>query len=177
MTTHWYALHSKPRKEEVVWRQVRAHGFEAFYPRVPVPTANPRAGGVRPYFPGYLFVRADLSLAGLSTFQYMPYAIGLVCCGVEPAKVPDEIIRAIQRRVMDLAATGGELFDGLRSGDRVSIHAGPFAGYKAIFDARLSSGERVRLFLEMLSGRSVSLELSAAQIERINRPQTRPATA
>ena len=31
MTLHWYALRSKPRKEEIVWKQVIERGFEVFY--------------------------------------------------------------------------------------------------------------------------------------------------
>ncbi len=61
------------------------------------------------------------------------------------------------------------MFDGLKSGDLVSVHAGPFAGYKAVFDARLAGGERVRVLLELLGGRCNPVELNAAQIERTKR--------
>ena len=66
MTTHWYALRSKPCKEDILWRQVGLRGFECFYPRLRVKPVNPRSRKIRPYFPGYMFVRADLSEAGNS---------------------------------------------------------------------------------------------------------------
>ncbi len=169
MAVQWYALRSKPNKEEVAWQQVRARGFESFFPRLRARTINPRARQIKPYFPGYLFVRADLTAVGSSVFQYLPYANGLVCFGGEPVSVPERLIQALHRRMEEIAAAGGEVFDGLKSGDPVSIHTGPFAGYDAIFDARLSGGERVRVLLEMLGGRRVPVELSAAQIERIKR--------
>ena len=169
MGIQWYALRSKPNKEQVAWQQVRARGFESFYPRLRVKTVNPRARQIKPYFPGYLFVRADLTAVGPSLFQYLPHANGLVCFGGEPACVPERLIQALQGRVEKIAAAGGEAFDGLKSGDPVSIHAGPFAGYEAVFDTRLSGGARVRVLLEMLGGRCVPVEINVAQIERIKR--------
>lgn len=169
MATQWYALRSKANKEEVAWQQVRARGFESFYPRLRVRTVNPRARQIKPYFPGYLFVRADLHAVGPSVFQYLPHAVGLVSFGGDPASVPETLIQSLSERMQRLAAAGGEVFDGLKSGDSVSIQAGPFAGYEAIFDARLSGGERVRVLLEMLGGRQVPVVLNSAQIEQKKR--------
>ncbi len=169
MTVRWYVLRTKPRKEDVVWRQVKSRGLEVFYPRLRVNPVNPRARKIRPYFPGYMFVRADLDAVGLSTFQWLPHAIGLVSFGGEPAAVPDNLIYAIQRKVDAIAAAGGEVFDGLRQGDAVRIQEGPFAGYKAIFDERLPGTERVRVLLSMLSDRQVPVELNAGQIQQIKK--------
>ena len=66
----------------------------------------------------------------------------------------------------EINAAGGELFYGLKSGDMVTIQDGPFRGYDAIFDARLSGEERVRVFLKLLNKQHFPLELSARQIQR-----------
>lgn len=167
MPLYWYALRSKPRKEDVLWRQVRTRGFEVFYPRVRVQPVNPRSKKIQPYFPGYLFVRADLEDVGRSTFQWMPHSLGLVNFGDEPAAVPDNLIIELQKRMDELAKAGGELFHGLNKGDVVRISSGPFRGYEAIFDARLPGKERVRVLLELLGNqRRVPLELKSGQIER-----------
>lgn len=170
MSSYWYVLRSKPRKEDVVWRQVLASGFETFYPRLRVHPVNPRARKLRPYFPGYLFVRADLEKVGMSVFKWMPHTFGLVSFGGEPAIVPENLVHAIRKRVDEINAAGGEVFDGLESGDVVWIVDGPFKGYEAIFDARLPGSERVRVLLELLgSQRQVTVELNAGQIERRNK--------
>ncbi len=167
MTQLWYALRSKPRKEEVVWRQVMLQGFEVFYPRLRVNPVNPRSRKVKPYFPGYLFVSADLADVGLSVFQWMPHAIGIVKFGDEPAHVPENLIHALRKRVEEIAQAGGEVFDGLKPGDKVWISDGPFRGYEAIFDARLPGSERVRVLLELLGNqRKVPVELNAGLIRR-----------
>jgi transcription antitermination factor NusG len=167
MALNWYALRSKSRKEEVVWRQVRTQGFEVFYPRLKVQPVNPRSRRMKPYFPGYMFVFADIEQIGLSAFQWLPHSLGLVCFGDEPAIVPENLVHAIRRRVEDISAAGGELFEGLHQGDAIIISDGPFAGYEAIFDARVPGSERVRVLLQLLnSQRQVPLELTAGQIKQ-----------
>lgn len=168
MAARWYALHSKVHKEDIVWHQLRTRGFEAFYPQLRVQPVNPRARTLRPYFPGYLFVRADLDATGISTFQWMPGAIGLVQFGGVPAHVPDILIVALRQRLEDIEAAGGQLFYRLQPGDRVLIQDGPFSGYQAIFDTRLDGKDRVRVLLEFLSKRVVPLELRAGQIKRLD---------
>lgn len=170
MAHYWYALRSKPRKEDVVWRQVRTQGFETFYPRLRVNPVNPRSKKIKPYFPGYLFVYADLDEVGLSVFRWMPHAVGLVSFGGEPAPVPENLIHAIRKRVDEIAEAGGEVLDGLKQGDVVRINEGPFRGYEAIFDGSLPGKERVRVLIELLGNqRKVPLELKTGQIKRKDR--------
>jgi transcriptional antiterminator RfaH len=166
MALQWYALRSKPHKEEAVLHQVVTRGYEVFYPRLRVKPVNPRARKIQPYFPGYMFIRVDLEEAGLSTFQWMTHTAGLVNFGGEPAIVPAALIHAIQRRVAEIEINRGEPVDDLHSGDRIRIQYGPFLGYEAIFDARVSGTERVRVLLKLLNDRLVLLELDADIVER-----------
>jgi transcription antitermination factor NusG len=167
MSEQWYALRSKPRKEDVLWRQVLSRNIETFYPRLRVNPVNPRSRKLRPYFPGYLFVKADLEELGRSVFQWMPHSMGLITFGGEPATVPPHLIEALRKRVEEINIAGGEVFDGLQSGDAVRISEGPFKGYEAIFDARLPGNERVRVLLELLgTQRQVPIELNASDIQR-----------
>lgn len=174
MTEAWYALRSKPRKEEAVFRQVHGQGFRAFYPRLRVKPVNPRSQKIKPYFPGYLFIYADLEKVGLSVFQWMPHTLGLVSFGGEPATVPEHLLEAIRKRVEEINSAGGENLEGLQAGDRIRIVTGPFSGYEAIFDARLPGSARVRVLLELLNNRrQVPVELGAEQIEKPKARTTR----
>lgn len=164
MVASWYVLHSKPHKEEFLAEQLELQRIETFYPKIRVQVVNPRARKVRPYFPGYLFTRIDLEKVGWSALQYVPGSAGLIAFGGEPAFVPDGLIHAIQQRVNEINSAGGELFDALRSGETVLVHSGPFAGYEAIFDVRLTGTERVRVLLKLLRNRQLPVELPAAYI-------------
>jgi transcriptional antiterminator RfaH len=157
-------LRSKPHKEDALWRQAISQGFDVFYPRVPVKAVNPRARKIVPYFPGYMFVRVAIDEVGLSIFQWMPHALGLICFDDAPASIQDDMVEAIARRVESINAAGGELYLDLQRGDAVTITSGPFAGYEAIFDGRLSGGERVRVLLTMLNERRVPAVVEKIQI-------------
>ena len=166
MPVQWYALRSKPHKENFLWEQLLSRGIETYYSQIRVQPVNPRSRKVRPYFPGYLFMHVDLGLVTQSALRWMPGAVGLVTFDGQPPAVPDALIQAIRRRVDEINASGGEVLDGLNPGDTVTLQAGPFAGYEAIFDARLSGNERVRVLLKMLGGRQMPLEIPAGQIQR-----------
>ena len=144
--------------------QLEIRKFETFAPRIRVQVVNPRARKVRSYFPGYIFIRADLEKLGLSVLQYVPGSAGLIAFGGEPAFVPDGLIHAIHQRVEEINSSGGELFDVLRSGETVLVHSGPFAGYEAIFDLRLPGTERVRVLLKLLRNRNLPVELPAGYV-------------
>lgn len=165
MTESWYCMRSKPNKEDFLCSQLMAREIETFYPRLSVKPVNPRSSKTRPYFPGYMFVHVDLGEVGTNTLQWMPGALGLVLYGSEPAPVQDGLISAIRKRVEIVNAAGDEWLAGLKPGDMVRIEAGPFAGYEAIFDARLPGSERVRVFLSLLERQQKKLELPAIHIQ------------
>lgn len=166
MILQWYVLRSKPNKEEPLWREAVGRGVDVYYPQIRVQPKNPRARKIRPFFPGYLFVRLDLHQSGHSALAWMPHSRGLVSFGAEPAPVPDGLIQAIRRRVDEINQEGGGQLHGLQPGEAVIIQDGPFAGQEAIFDTRISGNERVRVLLKLLQGRQIPLELPTAQIER-----------
>ena len=164
MTEAWYAVRTKPHKEELVWRQIEGMGLEGFYPRLRVNPVNPRARRVRPYFPGYLFVNADLKTTGIAAFQFMPHAIGLVRFAGEPGTVPDPVIERLRQHLdqLDRSHHKKELF--IQPGDAVMIHDGPLESYRAILDHHLPGRDRVRVLLELMGGRNMPVELNYSSI-------------
>jgi transcriptional antiterminator RfaH len=166
MSLQWYVLRSKPNKELVLWRELLARGLECFYPHLRVQPANPRSRRILPYFPGYLFLCTELEQIAASTFQWMPFSSGLVSFDGVPAMVPEHLVEAIRLHLDEINAAMLEPAATLRRGDLVRITGGPFAGYEAIFDTRLSGSERVRVLLKLLDVREMSLELPATQVQR-----------
>ena len=166
MTSAWYVLHSKPNKEEFLFDQLQANRMEAFCPHIRVQPVNPRARKVKPYFPGYVFVWLDLENVKTSALGWMPGASRLVSFDGHPADVPENLVQAIRRRVNEINDAGGELLESLRPGEKVVIQDGPFAGYQAIYDSRLSGVDRVRVLLTLLQKRQVPLELAVGQIRQ-----------
>jgi transcriptional antiterminator RfaH len=114
-----------------------------------------------------MFVYLDLDKVGMSTFQWMPHALGLVCFGGVPASVPEGLIHEIRERLSAVSTGGGQTMASLRHGDIVQIQNGPFAGYKAIFDHRLSGEERVRVLLQAINTNEIRVDLPAGHVQRI----------
>ena len=167
MTNDWYVLHSKPRKEHILWRYLQSLDIDCYFPNLLVKTVNPRARKIKPYFPGYLFVHCDLDQLGNNAFRWMPHSLGLVRFGGQPAVVPESIIHGIQKTVAAVGETGGETLFNLQPGDDVLIKDGPFAGYRGVFDTHLSGRDRVCVLLQMLSEvREIPLELNAGSIRK-----------
>jgi len=164
MPTAWYALRTKPHKEQLVWHQIQVLGFEVFFPELRTNPTNPRARRSKPYFPGYVLVSADLEVTGLNTFQYMPHAIGLVCFGGEPGVIPKDAIVSLRRHITHLSSSDIEPAMQFQRGDRVRIQEGPFEGYRAIFDHGLTGKQRVKVLLELMGERSLPVELSSLNI-------------
>lgn len=169
MAVLWYAVRSKPNKEEFLAGQLEANGVEIFYPKIRVTPVNPRARKSRPYFPSYLFVHVDFDSVNISDLQWMPGASGLVNFDGQPASVPDPLIAAVKRQVDQINASTRDLANDLKPGDVVLVQDGPFAGYEAIFDTRLSGQDRVRVLLSLLQRRQIPLEIESRYVQRVKR--------
>ncbi len=182
MAAHWYTLHVKPHKERFVHERLLApegipylgelvaeRPIEVFLPAVRVKPKNPRAAKIRPYFPGYLFVHADLSVLGDNAFSWIPGAHGLVRFGDVPAVVPDSLIRELKQRMIQIEEAGGLVAASLKPGDAVRIVSGPFAGYEAIFDAQLPGQERVQVLLAFLSKHPQPVQLDVEDVKKVKK--------
>jgi transcription antitermination factor NusG len=182
MAIHWYALNVKPHKERMVYERLLAPEgipalmtesgalpYKVFYPAVRVKPVNPRSAKIRPYFPGYMFVQTDLELLGLNAFNWIPGTRGLVNFGGEPAIVPDQLIRELQERVVQIEAAGGLVQEDFRPGDPIRVISGPFAGYEGIFDISLAGHERAQILLAFLSRHPQRIVLDQANIQKVKK--------
>jgi transcription antitermination factor NusG len=167
MSSFWYALRSKAHKEHVLWEQVQLRGYEVFYPRLRVTPVNPRSRKVIPYFPGYLFVNVNVEAVGRSTFQRMPFSLGLVSFGGDPALVPDSLIHALRQKLESINRTEPNRVPSFEKGERIIITSGPFEGVQALFDTQISGKDRAKVLIDFLSGQRVRLDVRLAAIDRV----------
>jgi transcriptional antiterminator RfaH len=164
----WYVIRSKHRNEDFLCQQLHHWDIEAYYPCIHSQPIKSPTRKIKPYFPSYLFVHVQLDAVGVSFFQWIPGAIGLVCFGGEPAWVSDGMLQAIRRRVARIDALGGEPAQDLKTGDDIIVHSGPLAGYHGIFAAYLTDRERAIVFLNFIRGQQARVDLPVTQIKSIN---------
>jgi len=162
----WYVMHSKPQKEQWLYKQLNALDLDidVYYPCLNSKRQKLHSYTVKPYFPRYLFVNVDLNLTGISMLQWIPGSLGLVSFGGEPACVPEALLQRIRHRVDEINRAANDMLSGLKPGDEVVIRSGPFAGYDAIFCNRLRDSERVQVLLKVLQDQRMKIDLQVSQI-------------
>lgn len=162
----WYVLRSKPNKEDLLYTQLLSRGVETYFPRLKVNPVNPRARKIKPFFPGYMFIRVSLEDVGFSTFQWMPYAVGLVSFDKEPATIREDMMQTLIRNIERIKEMKEDSSMPFEHGSKLLVNSGPFKGFEAIFDTNLPGRDRIRVLLTMIQGNQVSVELPPSQVKR-----------
>jgi transcriptional antiterminator RfaH len=148
---NWYVIHTKPRQESRALQNLESQGYECYLPQL---TKQRLHRGVidlaqEPLFPRYLFIRLDSTQSGKS-WGPIRSTLGvsrLVTFGFDPARVDPLLIDLIKVHTQQIEAEPDKIY---RTGERLLITGGPFAGLEAIFE--MDDGEsRAMVLIELLS--------------------------
>ena len=161
----WYVLHTKSRHEKVVNDGLLKKSIEVYLPLVTMRSKRKdRRVMIRvPLFPGYIFVKTDLHPNSHLEVVKTAGAVRLIGNKQGPVPVPDQTVNSLQIMVASNhpVTTGNQL----KSGDRVMVVYGPFAGVVGTF-VRYGSKGRVIVNIEAL-GQYAGVEVDEEDIEVI----------
>jgi transcriptional antiterminator RfaH len=163
--SQWYVAHCQRLKE----RRAAAALAEQLDLMVYLPELRRRQAGHlqrAPFFPGYLFVQADLRQVVPSRINAVPGVLRLVAFGELPLPVPAPVVEGIRQRVDQLNAQGGLIVPRLEPGQTLRLKGGMFQGLEAVFLGPLKPSERVQVLIEFL-GSLRRLELPVDRVEPI----------
>jgi transcriptional antiterminator RfaH len=147
----WYVIYTKPNKEPLVNRQLEEKDLEVFFPVLQFDRGYRRGLGIEPFFPHYLFVKVDLSAPNANNIRWLPGVRTIVEVDGRPAVVPEPIIEGLRQRLDPMSRRVMRKSEWLfQPGQKVSITAGPFKGFAAVFQKGLSGEQRVQVLLEFL---------------------------
>ena len=159
----WYVLHTKSRFENVVNDGLINKSMEAFLPKVQVRSKrrDRKAMITVPLFPGYLFVKTDLSPHNHLEIVKTTGAVRLIGTKDKPVPVPQTAVESLKIMVEgnNQVSTGYRL----GKGDPVIVIAGPFTGVSGIF-VRYRGQDRVVVNIEAL-GQYASIEVNEEDVE------------
>jgi len=98
LTQQWYVIHTRSRFENVVHDGLLKKSFDVFLPKVQVPSKRrDRKQMIRiPVFPGYLFVKTDLSIHEHLSIVKTIGLVRLVGTKDGPVSVPDDTIASLK---------------------------------------------------------------------------------
>lgn len=131
--------------------QLEDRGFETYFPYLRIERGYGRGIRYEPYFPHYIFFRADLSSSEAYGIQWLPGVRRLVHVGDQPATVPQAIIDSLRERLEPYTERPLSRTEWLfKPGQKVLITDGPFEGFEAIFQKGLSGHDRVQVLLNLI---------------------------
>ena len=147
MSTEWYVLQTKPRKEDFVVEQLTSRRAEVFFPRLmeSIRICEARQQRLAPMFPIYLFVKLDVDEKGKGV-RYTPGVKDFLRCDGEPEPVSADVVESLQHR-MGPSGVYCPPLPHLAPGARLRIEEGPLRGMDVIFEQELSGSERVAVLL------------------------------
>jgi transcriptional antiterminator RfaH len=154
---NWFALHTKPRRENFASTNVSRLGIESFLPLLKTErlVRNVARTIIKPLFSGYFFARFCPENS-FETIKATRGVLQLVSSGRMPIPVPEVVIREIQDRIQDgfirLRPRA------LAPGTLVMIQSGPFEGMMGRVERELDDRKRVAIFLETLFNARVLIE-------------------
>ena len=148
ITSGWFVAMSKPRGEELAYRQLANQGFEVYLPMCP--RAIRRRGRylteISPMFPRYLFFRPSHEEQSIASVRSTVGVQQLVRFGAEFAQATESLMSDI--RAMEARLRGDPDLLSFKAGDEVEITEGPFAGITAKVFA--CAENRVMLLFQLL---------------------------
>ena len=164
----WYVLHTKPKQEAVVNRQLEDRGLDVFFPTLQFDRGYSRGIRIEPFFPHYLFVNVDLEASEATGLRWMPGVRTIVHFDSQPAAVPESIVEDLRNRLEPFEDRGlrkGEWF--FKPGQQLRVTDGPFKGMDAIFQKDVGAQGRVQVLMSVL-GQLTRTELLADQLETVH---------
>ena len=166
MNLKWRAVFCKPREEQRARMHLINQGYDAFLPQV---RSRRRLRGrdrlqIEPMFPRYLFVALADYRQDWGPIRSTRGVVGLVRFGEEVPVVPDALIELLKTRQDAEGAVELARFHQLKTDDPVEVTAGPFAGYRGIFEAETGEARAI-ILLELLS-RQQRVEIATRDLRR-----------
>jgi transcription antitermination factor NusG len=159
----WYALHTRARLERRICGQVQSKSQEAF---VPV-TRERRRWSDRfrtidlPLFPGYVFVRAALSLNDRLAILQTRGVYGFVTFNGVIARIPHQQIDYLQQITEQNSAWSPYHF--IKTGQRIRIRGGCLDGLEGIFVSE-GTGKKLVISIEPMQ-RSIAVSVDTYDFE------------
>ena len=167
---HWYCVRTKPKKERMAAANVESMcGMEVFCPQIRFRRKTVR-GPVwfqEAMFPGYIFVRFDMSEMKRMV-SHAPGVLHIPVFGGRYVPVPDDVLASLKSEMSEDGTVDAGM--PLHVGDETTIMEGSMRGLKVKVIKVMPAEDRVAVLLEML-GTLVEAEFPSDALEHKVRHQ------
>ena len=162
----WYVAQLKPNGFTKAQINLVRQGFECFMPmrKVTIRHARKLSSGLRPVFPGYIFIKFRLDNpdwrkinSTLGVNRLISFHEG------RPAQIPEALMEGFMKRCDDQHML--KPISDWKANEKARLVSGPFSDFIGQVEELISS-ERVRLLFNFM-GQYKSLEVSSSSLERL----------
>ena len=146
---HWYAVYTKPQKEDYAELNLRLRKIETFFPKLSLPKSAQGKKQIVSLFPNYLFVRFRNFEDEYYSVAWCPGVKRLISFNSVPAPIEDSIVNFLRCQMGSDGVIAARC--NVQVGQQVSIVGGPFDGLKAVIQEPPNAKGRVKVLLELLN--------------------------
>ncbi|MFZ9735139.1 MAG: transcription termination/antitermination protein NusG [Burkholderiaceae bacterium] len=162
----WYLAQTKPRQEQVAFRNLERQGFTVSLPIIPRIKRSPRLPPTEVLFPGYIFFAPSSQSQSISPVRSTLGIARVVFFGQQVATLSAAVFAEILRFIEDRSQSPGGLaahINRLQKGASVRITDGPFVGLEGLVSG--VGQDRVMVLLEIM-GKTQKLAFAPASVIR-----------
>jgi transcription antitermination factor NusG len=146
---HWFAVYTKPQKEEYAELNLQMRGIDTFFPKLFLPKSAKRKKQVVALFPHYLFVHCEIISEEYGSIVWCPGVKRLVTFDGVPAIIEEPIMTFLMKQAGPDGVIKAQC--NLKVGEGVCIEGGPFNGLVGIIQEPPSARGRVKVLLTLLN--------------------------
>lgn len=160
----WYVVYTACHHEFRVEQRLKRSGRETFLPWIAVPSrrCDRRLQINVPLFPGYLFIREQLTPVVYHEIVRLPGVARILRCNGGYATVCPEVIESIRQSLASLRPCGPHAF--VQRGKQVRVVEGPLRGIVGIIKELKHRKRRLVITVELFK-RSMAVELDDDAVE------------
>jgi transcription antitermination factor NusG len=161
----WFALSTMSRHERLAAQEIQSRGLETFLPTVTeIHRWSDRKKKLEvPLFPGYLFIRAEMSPDVRRKVLFSRGIVSFVGMGGQPVPIPPQEISTLQHLLQAGTSCSPHAF--LKIGQRIRIHGGSLDGIEGIL-SKVEGGDRLVVSVESIQ-RSIAIHVEGYKVEAL----------
>ncbi|MBW1807598.1 MAG: UpxY family transcription antiterminator [Deltaproteobacteria bacterium] len=157
----WYAIHTNSRHERKVAKDLERQAYQAYLPeyRTWSRRTDRRKQILKPLFPGYLFVRTEMTAARRLAILQTTSVVRIVGVNNRPLPVRDHEIESIKILLQSSVDSGPH--PAISTGQLVQVMEGPLRGVIGVVEHKKK--QKIIVNVELL-GRAVEASLDTAAV-------------
>ncbi|MBN8554037.1 MAG: transcription termination/antitermination factor NusG [Deltaproteobacteria bacterium] len=175
MSKNWYVVHVysgfEAKAKDALLERVRQNHMEEKFEEVLIPAETvvevkkgEKRSKSKKFFPGYIFVKMELTNETWHLIKNTPRVTGFVGSSTNPPAVPEEEVLRITQQIKE-GKMKPKLKIEFEKGESVRVKEGPFANFAGTVDDVNAEKGRLKVLVSIF-GRSTPIDLEFQQVEK-----------